>query len=287
MVTRPYNIPVADGGSTVEPIDEREKQKPRKQGLPDLLPEPETTEKTGGTPAVKTPTFEELFSEMLTRYTPETVTFEPMDAEEIRSMLIEWLRPAYEQAIARRKEQTARYNAELDADAWARGMGTSTYVTDVKDRAFTHEARDVSDLEGEYAASLASRLYDAMQSQQEQKLETDRFNAEQINDARARAASAALSLYQTYKSGGHSAGSGSKSTAATEKKTADTGKTAAAAEAAPTISLSEATNLVARLSPENRAALYKGTGTYAQVYQEILKSIGSAAFRKLMSEYPA
>ena len=250
----------------------------------------------------KTPTLEQLFSEMLTRYMPETVSYTPMDEETIRSMLIGLLRPAYEQAIANRKQQTARYNAELDADAWARGMGTSTYVTDVKDRAFTREADDVNALESNYAASLASHLYDAMQSQAEEKRQIDQFNADQINRAREQAANAANALYQSYLNAENTVSSKStasasgktKKSAETTQKTADTAQKTAKTETAdkqtenktPAVTLEQSINLIARLSPQSRSDLYNGKGAYAQIHREITDSIGSAAFRKLMQEYP-
>ena len=285
MVLRPHNIPVTDSGSDYGPLDEPEqKTQPKKPDLPPLDDEPGKTGGTGG--AGKTPTLEELFSEMLTRYIPETVSFTPMDEETIRAMLIGWLRPAYEQAIASRREQTARYNAELDADAWARGMGTSTYVTDVKERALTDEARDVSNLEGDYAATLASRLFSAMQEQQEQQLKVDEFNAEQINRAREQAADAAAALYQTYVRASRSSGGG-KSTSTAAKTTGTAAKTGQKEPEQTKVGLDVATNLIARLSPEKRAELYAGKGAYAQIYREILDGIGMAAFRKLMQQYPA
>ena len=156
------------------------------------------------------PSFESLFQEMLAHYMPETVAFTPLSEEVLSETIRNWLRPAYEQAIQNRREQTERINAELDADAWSRGMGQSTYLSDVKERQLEHESRDVDTLESNYASALAQQLYDAMKAQQSEQLEVDRFNAEQINRAREKAAAAAQSLYQAYLSGA-SHGSGSAS----------------------------------------------------------------------------
>ena len=215
---------------------------------------------------------------MLKRYMPETVSFEPMDEDTIRTMLIDWLRPAYEQAIVNRKEQTARYNAELDADAWARGMGESTYVTDVKERAFSDEARDVGNLESNYAATLAQNLFSAMQSQQEQKLKVDQFNAEQRNRARERALSAANALYAASKR--HNGGS-AKTTPSEQAKSTGT------QSASTANTLKDVTNLIARLSPQVRSLLYAGQEAYANLYREIIERIGGDAFQKLMLQFPA
>ena len=263
------------------------------------------------TPAVDSGpiTFESLFREMMERYRPETVAYTPVDENVLRDTIIEWLRPAYDQAIARRREQTDRSNAELDADAWARGMGASTYVTDVKGRAFRNEARDVDDLESDYASTLAGHLFDALKSQQEQKVEVDRFNAEQQNLANERATEAALKLYQTYlnamqqeeepKAASYSGGGTSKSNAkdAVKKVQSSVSKIASAfmnaakqntgTKTASGVDLKTATNLIARMTPQQRNALYSGKGTYAQQYREILNGIGSSAFTALMRQYPA
>ena len=112
---------------------------------------------TGGA-QTKTPSLETLFQQMLTRYLPETVSFTPLSEEVLSETIRNWIRPAYEQAIRNRQEQTQRINAELDADAWSRGMGQSTYLTDVKERQLRGESRDVDTLESDYASTLAGKL---------------------------------------------------------------------------------------------------------------------------------
>ena len=303
MFGRNINVGMTDsGGGTVRPPADTDKPKKTEQTLfkktqkkleePATVEEPQSVAPTSPTTPTQTteqPTLESLFSEMLARYMPETVSYTPLDQDAIREMLIEWLRPAYEQAIQSRREQTKRSNAELDADAWARGMGTSTYVTDVKDRAFQNEARDVDALEGNYAATLAGQLYDAMQKQQEQALQVEQFNAEQWNRARERAMTAATALYQTYmsNSSGGTRSTATKRTAAEQpKETGSSKQTTDTTESTPTIGIREITNLIASMTPETRKALYAGTGDYAKMYREIVDSIGMNAFRRLMKAYP-
>ena len=206
---------------------------------------------------------------MLKRYLPETVTFEPLDEDVLKETISNWLRPAYDQAIRSRQERTQRQNAELDADALARGMGTSTYVTDVKDRAFRSEAQDVGALEGDYASTLAGQLYDAMRAQQETKIEVDMFNAEQINRAREKAAAAAQALYGA---SGHGVLSGMRP---------DTGDGGAA------IDYRTAANLLSRLTPEQRKQLYAGEGAYASQNAAILNGLGRAEYERLKAQFPA
>ena len=72
--------------------------------------------------------------DMYSRFAPQEITYDAKSEEEIRATVADWLRPGYDQAIATRKEQTLTNKANLDADAIARGMGSRTYVTDVKNR---------------------------------------------------------------------------------------------------------------------------------------------------------
>ena len=197
--------------------------------------------------------------------------------------------------------------AELDADAWSRGMGESTYLTDVKDRQMRSEAQDVGTLESNYASTLAGHLYDAMKSQQEAKVEVDKFNAEQINAARQKAMSAAQSLYQSYLTAAKTGGSGSGGGGRTggSKPAADP----EADEETPTLSgptflqqllrgrtddglpktdYKTAANMLARMSAAQRRKLYnRADPTYLELRAELMYSLGSKGFAQLMQEFPA
>jgi hypothetical protein len=248
----------------------------------------------GGSSAPDIPSFESLFRKMLERYVPETVEFEPVSEEVLRDTIGNWLRPAYEQAIQNRRERTERINAELDADAWSRGMGESTYLTDVKERQREGEARDVDTIESNYAATLAGELYNAIRSQQEQKIAVDRFNAEQINAARRRAAEAAETLYRTYlsaasksgRSGGSGGTGGAEENADDPFDTFDVGAFAEGNIGKP--DYRTIVNLLSRMSSAERSQLYdRGNASFAKIRAEILHSIGMNKFRELMTQFPA
>jgi hypothetical protein len=248
------------------------------------------------TPAI--PSIEELFSQMLKQYLPETVEFTPLSEEVLSETIRNWIRPAYEQAIASRREQTDRINAELDADAWSRGMGSSTYVTDVKERQYRGEMRDVDALESDYAATLAGHLYDAMKEQQERKIEVDEFNAGEINRAREKAMEAAQALYQSYLSGSRSHGGSGRSGGTTAEEDAE-----AEAEGNPSVyetilkdlpkdqpktDYRTAATVVARMSPKERARLYnKADPAYLRLRSELIYGLGRGGFAKLMQQFPA
>lgn len=140
-----------------------------------------------------------MIHDMYNRFQPEEITYEAKSEEEIRSAIAGWLRPGYDQAITNRQQQTLSNKANLDADAIARGMGASTYVTDVKNRQQNAEARDVASLESNYGSTLAERVFDGVETEKQRALAVEQFNAEQRQRAYEMAYQAALVLFQAYK----------------------------------------------------------------------------------------
>ncbi len=83
--------------------------------------------------------------------------------EELYSQLEQFLRPAVDSAIDNRREHGETTLAELDADAYSRGMGGSTYLSGMKRREYDAVAADIAMLEANYNAQLAKYLYEATQ----------------------------------------------------------------------------------------------------------------------------
>ena len=140
-----------------------------------------------------------LIKSMYKRFQPEVITYVEKSEEEIRSAVAAWLRPGYEQAIANRQEQTLTNKANLDADAIARGMGASTYVTDVKNRQQNAESRDIATMESDYGSTLAEYVSEGVEDEANRALQVEEFNAEQQQKAYEMAHAAALVLFQEYK----------------------------------------------------------------------------------------
>ena len=266
-------------------------------------PRPQQTEKpkqssgngsggsNSGGSTTEIPSFESLFQEMLKYYLPETVEFTPLDESVLSETIKNWLRPAYEQAIQNRRLETERVNAELDADAWSRGMGQSTYLSDVKERQYRGESRDVSALESGYASELAGHLYDAMKEQQQKKIEVDEFNAEQINRAHEQATSAAQALYRALLSGG--SGSGGYGGASSNGAASEDGGSSMLSlllengQNVPKSDYRTIANLVARMSPQERKRLYDRSDTkYLTLRSEILRSLDGDEYAQLMQQFP-
>ena len=158
-------------------------------------------------------TFETIYEKAKKDYAPQLVTYTPLDEQTLAERISAVLRPLYDKAIAAIFRGNQRQDAELDADAISRGMGSSTFVTDVKRRQDNAAADDVRELESDYGAKLADQLYKAMEGERDRMLEVEKFNAQQRNAAMEQAFAAAKYLYQAYLEAkaaqGYGGGSGS------------------------------------------------------------------------------
>lgn len=142
--------------------------------------------------------FETIYEKTKKEYVPHEISYSPLDEKTLTERISAVLRPVYEKAIAAIFRNNKRADAELDADAISRGMGSSTFVTDVKRRQDNAAADDVQGLESEYGAKLADQLYKAMEGERDRLLEVEKFNAQQRNVAMEQAFSAAKTLYDAY-----------------------------------------------------------------------------------------
>ena len=166
--------------------------------------EPKTHPLTGSKPKQTNPVtpsgdaLNRFIKQMYAQFAPQEVTYDARSEEEIRDSIAAWLQPSYDQAVSERKEQTLVNNASLDVDAISRGMGASTYLSDVKNRQMSAEANDVASLRSDYGATLAKNVYDGVSAENEHVLEVNEFNAQQRQEAYELAYQAALVLYEQY-----------------------------------------------------------------------------------------
>ncbi len=141
-------------------------------------------------------------------YTP--ISMEAQTVDSISDQVSKYLRNYYDKAINTRKASTVQNNAALDVDATSRGMSSSTWLTDQKNRLYQSEAADVSGLEGDYAANLAQNVYEqynnylsnrlAVDTQNvSNKKEVDMFNAQVRSALEELAYSRAIDEYGRYR----------------------------------------------------------------------------------------
>ncbi len=107
-------------------------------------------------------------------YTPLTLPEQTLDS--ITEQLAQIYRPQVEHAIAQRYGATKQQKAAIDVDAASRGMGTSTYVTDAKNRIMNAEAADIAGLESDYASQLAGDALSQYQNYLGDKIKLDQYN---------------------------------------------------------------------------------------------------------------
>lgn len=199
-------------------------------------------------------------------YAPQKIVYEQQSEETLKNSIIGWLRPAYDAMIRRRQEQTKTYHAELDADAVSRGMGASTYVTDVKSRQKEQEAEDILQVEENYGAKLAQYLSEALEQERSRAFEAQVKNVELSHEAYMKAYGAALQLFTGYKSGDPA----NIVTSTTNLK-----------------SLSDCEAYVKGLTGEQRKRLYDGSDGLSLVQRnQMISNIGAANFLYLQQTYP-
>ena len=142
--------------------------------------------------------FETIYEKTKKDYVPQQMSYTPLDEKTLADRIGAALRPVYEKAIAAIFRGNKHADAELDADAISRGMGSSTFVSDLKRRQDNAAADDVKELESDYGAKLADQLNKAMEGERDRLLEVEKFNAQQRSLATEQAFSAAKTLYDAY-----------------------------------------------------------------------------------------
>lgn len=142
--------------------------------------------------------FESFYEKTKEQYAPTLMTYAPEDMDALRERIESYLRPAYEKALKKQEQQAALYNGQLDADAWSRGMGASTYVSDLKYRRQNQLLENRGDIEASYGAALAEQLFKAWETRLGYRMEAEKFNAQAQNAARDKALTAAESMYKSY-----------------------------------------------------------------------------------------
>jgi peptidoglycan hydrolase-like protein with peptidoglycan-binding domain len=205
-----------------------------------------------------------LFSSSYVGYTPQS------DAS-IRAQLRDALRPGVDAAIERRRELTEENMAELDTDAWARGMGRSTYVTDMKDRQMDEEAEDIAEMEAAYSAALAQAFMQAQQDERARALQAQLYNAGQQASVNQLAFSTAQDLYGQY---------AAQAQAAQKASSRSSG-------GAPATSPDIALLFLSMHTPEERRAIYDGVTQEDREYRdELIASLGKAGYLQAQGLYP-
>ena len=195
------------------------------------------------------------------------VSVQAPDYDSLVELFEAYLRPTYDRAIENRQAAAQTSMAELDADAYSRGMGASTFVSSMREREQDDMNSDIAMLETEYASALSERLYEAMAAYSKLKLEADIYNAEN-----------ALSASGTGRSTGGSSGRGSGKTASAGSGTGMSGKVK--------FGFDECKSLLGKFSTSERYDFFmSGDPYWKQMRSEMIEAIGRDRFEYLKDSY--
>ena len=106
------------------------------------------------------------------------------------------LRPYYDAAAQERQTTALKNRAELDADAYSRGMGSSTWLSDKKSRESQAAASDIAGIYSQYGAALSEGVSSQMQTYEANRLAVDQQNAANRMSADAQNAANEMEKYK-------------------------------------------------------------------------------------------
>lgn len=204
------------------------------------------------------------------------INIETPGKEEVSDMWSEILRPGVDAAIDRRNRDAKRDMAELDADAVARGMGSSTYVTSVKAREMEEAQDDISDMEAQYGAVLAERIYDTLSQYDQMKYDAQKNNAEATEEAIRTALSMASDWYSQY-----------LSQQSADKKQASGGSSGSSGSGkSSSLSAADYAEYIRNLTPAQQRLLFTSDSEYwSSRRDEIYSVLGKTLYESLKKQY--
>lgn len=244
----------------------------------------QATQNTGGFnwgDSGRNQTFDGYYNAIKNSLSVPTVTVKPPSKDEVSSMWSSILRPSADAAIEKRNRAAERDMAELDADAVSRGMGGSTYVTSVKAREMEEAQDDIGEIEAQYGAVLAERIYDTLSQYDQMSLSAQQYNASAAAAAAETALSMASDWYSQYlaqqnaamerQASGRSSGSSGGSSGSSKKSG---------------LSTADYTEYVRNLTPAQQKMLFNSSTEYwSSRRDEIFSALGSALYENLKKQY--
>ena len=123
--------------------------------------------------------FEDYYNRLIAALRSYGIDMALPTLSELYDQLSSFLRPSVDAAIENRRSYGDTVMAELDADAYSRGMGGSSFLSGMKEREYNAAARDIAAMESNYNASLARYLYDASNELRQIQLRFEQMRREQ------------------------------------------------------------------------------------------------------------
>lgn len=221
--------------------------------------------------------FDSYYNSIKSGISAPTVSVKKPSETEVASMWQGILRPTAESAIENRSEAAEENMAELDADAASRGMGASSYLTSVKAREMEEAQDDIGDIEAQYGAQLAERIYDTLYKYDQLAASAEKYNADAYASAQSKALDLASDWYSRYlaqqQAAAKAAASSSKSSGSSSSKKSG-------------LSAADYTEYVQNLTKAQQKLLFGSATDYWSVRRdEIFSALGSARYEALKKKY--
>lgn len=233
-------------------------------------------------PATGTDLFNTYYQTILKQISVPTVTVDTPSAETVKDQWQSILKPSVDAAISRRESASQRAQAELDADAVSRGMGSSSYVSSVKSRESQDAAGDIQEMEAQYGATLAERIAATLQSYDQMRLSAQQYNLQAQQAAQQAALNLAGDWYRNYVSEQNAL-----SKASVKSVSTSSGSNAASnTRVSSNLTTSDYIAYVENLSDSQRRQLFSSSQSYWKVRRdELLAALGSSSYLSLRERY--
>lgn len=191
------------------------------------------------------------------------------------------LRPSLDAAVSRRQSASQATRAELDADAVSRGMGSSSYVTSIKERESADAQADIGEMEAQYGATLAERIAATLQSYDQLRLSAQQYNLQAQQAARQSALNLAGNWYGDYMTQQNALAQAAAKSAGSGSKSGSTG-----AKASSRLTANDYLGYVDNLPDSQRQELFTSSQAYWKVRRDELQdALGSEAYLALRKSY--
>lgn len=221
--------------------------------------------------------FNDYYNAIKNSLSVPTITIDTPSREEISSMWSDILRPGTDAAIEKRNKAAEQDMAELDADAVSRGMGGSSYVTSVKAREMEEAQDDISEMEAQYSAMLAERIYETISKYDQMNLSAQQYNASAAASAAQTALSMASDWYSQYLA---------QQNAAAQKPSSGGSSGSSGSSKKSGLSTADYTEYIRNLTPAQQKLLFNSSTEYWSARRdEIYSALGSTLYENLKKQY--
>ncbi len=218
--------------------------------------------------------FGEYYGMIMNSLSVPSVSVSVPTKAELKEDISSYLRPSVDLAIEKRRTRGESAKAELDADAVSRGMGSSTYVSSMKEREDDDTEDDVSMMEAQYTATLAERIASALEKYESMSLQAQMQNAQYAYNAQSTALSLASQLYGTY-------------LANSSKSTGSSGSGSGKSAKKSGMSALDYISFVSGLNTAERNKLYNSADTdWSAMRTELVDALGNEGYKSLRSAFP-